>query len=141
LLLVSSFAVTAEEAQKPVQTQETLELTEDGYLATTVAGVQIFVDPETGRMRPPSEAEAAELAQAMQRMFVKPLKLGAIPAPVEHADGSISMVLDPSYVSLSVLHVDEDGNLHTDCVDDLHQALEVIEAHAPAVVETEKVEE
>ncbi len=128
LVLALGFQATAEESQAtdPQQPEQT-QLTEDGYLATSVAGVQIFIDPETGRMRPPSEAEAAQLAAAMQQMFGKPLKSGY--APVEHADGSVSMVVGADYLSLSVLHIGEDGQLHTECVDDLHTALDAIDRH------------
>jgi hypothetical protein len=129
VLALAGFQAMAEEPQAAEQPQPSrqLELTEDGYMPTTIAGVRIFVDPETGQMRPPSDAEAAQLAVAMKRMFSQPLNHVANVAPVEHADGTVSLVLDPSYLSQSVLRIDENGEVHTDCVGDLHTALEVLD--------------
>ena len=131
VLTFAGFQAIAEEPQAAEQQQPAQQLTEDGYLATTVAGIQVFVDPATGRMRPPSPEEAAALATAMKRMFNEPLKHSFNHAPVTYADGTIGMVLlDPTYQNFSVVRV-ENGELHASCVDGLHNALDVIDNPAP----------
>ncbi len=64
--------------------------------APTAAGAAVALDVEGGGLRPPTAEESRRLRETMRRMFP-----AATPAraPVRHADGSVSVVLDTSYAT------------------------------------------
>ncbi|MCB1056064.1 MAG: hypothetical protein KDD11_11230 [Acidobacteria bacterium] len=78
-----------------------------------VQGLKAFVDEE-GRLRPPTEAEQLQVTRG------ELAALGAAvrqQAPVKSADGTLSLVLDTSYLQSAVAHVGEDGKIVWDCVE------------------------
>ncbi len=98
-------------------------------LPVTVAGVQVFVDPETGRLRPPTEEEAGRLAAGLQEIFAP---RGFDSRPDHREDGTVSMVLDPSYLSLSLARADAEGGVVTRCVESPQEAADFLAASAAA---------
>ena len=90
----------------------------------TVAGLRVFIDPETGRLRPPTEAEAAALAKAVTAGYAdKRTENG--PA-VHHADGSVSMRLGTRHLLHNMARVDADGDVETFCVQGAEAASRVL---------------
>lgn len=95
---------------------------------TTFNGMRVYVD-QNGRLRPPTEAERAE----RQRVILTAIDESAIRerqrVPHKSADGTMSYVLDTSYLHASVAHVAADGTLSWTCTadatDHLHPAMEV----------------
>ncbi len=86
------------------------------HVTVPFAGMQIAVDPETGRLRPPTAVEAAKLAAGMRKMFGKPVHSKSGPQVTEHADGMLSAVIAPDLIRYSVLHINEDGSRTQECL-------------------------
>lgn len=139
VLTGAGLATHAEEPQTAdnPQTTEQASTQAEQQVPAALSGVQIFVDPETGQIRQPSPLEIQALRKATQQIFNQPLEHTALQAPTEHADGTLSMVLPLSYLNLSVVHVGEDGSLHSGCVDGLHKALTAVENPQPTQPEEE----
>lgn len=95
----------------------------DDDIEVTYAGVQVAIDLATGRMRQPSEAEAAQLAQGMRTMF----QSGPEPSLTYHDDGGVSVELGMRGCKLTVLTRNEDGGLSRACVSGAAQAQLFIE--------------
>lgn len=101
--------------------------TGDKYKPVTVFGMQVFIDTETGQLRPPTAAEAAEMSAMMQQMFGGAQQSEATAAaPTLHADGMLSAELDFGLLDFSVARTLPDGSLTTDCAGDLEQAKELV---------------
>ena len=76
----------------------------------TFAGLQITIDPETGRMREPTEEESAAMAQAMRERFGTTLFAETDDVGVtQHPDGMLSAVLGTSYLSFTMLRGNGDA--------------------------------
>ncbi len=97
--------------------------------AVTVAGLRVFIDPETGRLRPPTDAEAAALSRAMVRAYADRPTENA-PA-VHHADGSVTMQLGTRHLMHNMARLNADGEVETFCVQGADAAAEVL-AETPA---------
>lgn len=100
-----SATATEAQSQKGVESAE-----ETVYV--NYAGVQVAVDPQTGRLRPPNAREARLLAAAIATRF----RAHGQPQLTEHADGNLSAVLFATGCKLSVLVRNEDGTIKTTCV-------------------------
>ena len=82
----------------------------------SVAGVQVAIDPETGRLVPPTPQQAKKLAAQMQRMFksVGPGKKDT--TPVFRADGTISAVVPLEHLNSTIATLDQNGEIVTECL-------------------------
>jgi hypothetical protein len=93
-------------------------------------GMRAFVDPKTGELREPTEADLAEIAAqglAAARRAPKVLR------PVRHANGMVSVDLTGSeYLDFTVLTVNPDGTLSRRCVKGAKDAEKAAEETAPA---------
>lgn len=97
----------------------------------TFAGLQIAIDPETGRLRPPTEEEAAALAQGMRDLFGSQSFAAASDTVVtEHKDGMLSAVLGLDTLNFTVLRSNGDGTYSKECVSS-PEAAEAFVAAAP----------
>lgn len=79
-----------------------------------VAGMQVAIDPATGRLRQPTPAEARQLLQGLQQM------LKASPrahVAEQHADGTLSLVLGDEYLSVALAKLGTGGAVAQACVD------------------------
>lgn len=97
-----------------------------------VAGMQVAIDPATGRLRQPTAAESRQLLEGLRQM------LKASPraqTAQEHADGSLSMVLGDEYLSVYLAKVGADGRLAQACVDSADAAERFMSATGPAMEE------
>ena len=131
VVLLASFTsvLAAEEAPAPegspaADTTATAE-PENTYQPFTVLGMKVWIDPETGQMRAPTAEEAAQLAATAQQQF-RTRTAAPAAAPKTHANGAVSVRLDPSLMDFSVARVTSDGKTHFDCVDSLEAATALI---------------
>src|SRR5215216_203609 len=84
------------------------------YTTVKVAGQDVQVDPQTGKMKPLTQEEARKLAESLKGMLNKSTE-GLVE---EHnADGSVSVDLQGRFQSVTVARENEDGTLTTSCVD------------------------
>jgi hypothetical protein len=86
---------------------------EEVRVQVPLAGVTVAIDPATGRLRPPTAAEARELAAQLSHKLGR---TGPPPAPVLHRDGMISLVVGTDYLDFMVATLDPAGNVTTACV-------------------------
>lgn len=99
-------------------------VTESGSVATgragkkfakmAVAGQEVEVNGQTGRVKDLTPEEAQRLAAGLKKLVNKSSE-GL--EEVRHADGSVSVDVQGRFQSVTVAKVDEDGNLVTSCVD------------------------
>ena len=78
-------------------------------------GLQISVDPATGRLRTPTPEEARELAASMG------LVLGDTSEGLEEVvfpDGTVVVDLEGRFMSVAVAAIDDDGTVVTECITD-----------------------
>ncbi len=111
-------------AAEPAEDVSRQSLPSDIAKAASVAGVTVYIDERTGRMRTPTSEEARELRSAMQRMFASTEPLPKEITP--QRDGTISLVLDQSYAVFSIAVIDDDGRLSTRCVSGIANAETVL---------------
>lgn len=116
-------------ASEPVQAAATAEVVPD-------AGMRVAVDPATGRPRPLTAKEAAEL----DAMAAK--SRAAAPTPMMRSfkakGGAVGMKLDPSYMVYSVATVGADGTVRMECVTGEEHAQDAVHDHAhPDQIEQE----
>lgn len=89
------------------------------YVTVKVAGRDVQVDPQTGKIKPLSPEEARQLAAGLKTMFNKSTD-GL--EQVQHADGSVSMDLQGRFQNVAVARINEDGTLEQSCIDEPQQA-------------------
>lgn len=73
------------------------------------AGVRVFIDPVTKRIRPPEPGEAEALAPGAQAPQ-------AAPQAIFHRTGAVGLRLDDSFMSYFVATKNADGTLSFQCV-------------------------
>ena len=97
-------------AEKPsVQPENTRK-----YMTVKVAGQDVQVDSQTGKLKPLSAQEAQELAAGLKKMLNKSAD-GL--TQVQNEDGSTSMDLNGRFRNVVVASETEDGKLSMSCVD------------------------
>ena len=133
-LLLMSGAITGDgeeaDAQAPAADTSTVSVSSEVEEAETesvaVAGIQVAIDPDTGRLRPPTDEEVTALRSALLQMF------GASESPTVTVrdDGVESALLGASQCKMSVVTVNDDGALTHGCVDGPQGALRMLEEAA-----------
>src|SRR6185369_14204447 len=84
------------------------------YTTVKVAGQDVQVDPQTGKLKPLSAQQAQELAAGLKKMLNKSAD-GL--TEVQHEDGSTEMELNGRFRNVVVAREREDGSLSVSCVD------------------------
>ena len=84
------------------------------FVTVKVAGQDVEVDSQTGRMRELTPEEARKLAAGLKQMVNKSTE-GL--SEVQHADGSVSMDLQDRFQNVTVAWVNDDGSVSQSCVD------------------------
>lgn len=78
--------------------------------------MRVFLDPETGEMRAPTETEAKALGNADTEHDLKttgePQSVGQ---PVVQPDGTVKLKLEDRHMKHKIVTVCEDGSLATNC--------------------------
>ena len=86
------------------------------------ARIQVGLDPDADRLRPPTPAQRRSLADALRQQFSS-----APRAPDYFADGTISVVVATERLNFSVAQINEQGLPEMNCVSGLEQAVNVLE--------------
>lgn len=116
--LVAPPVSAAEETQEaPAPTVASQVAAGEVSFPVTVAGMQVSIDPKTGRLRQPTPAEAKALAAAFQKAFA-PNRLASKQTVVQKdANGMLTAQIDLSLLDQYVVEVQEDGTVVSRCVD------------------------
>lgn len=117
LALVALPAWAADEgASTPAAEPAAPAVDQDGFLPVTVAGMQVSVDPETGRLRPPTAAEAKALAAAFQQAYGGAARLSKKTLVRRSGDGMLTAQVDFSLLDHYVAERLPDGTIVSRCV-------------------------
>jgi hypothetical protein len=84
------------------------------YVTVKVAGQDVDVDSQTGKIRPLTPEEARKLATGLKDMVNQSTE-GL--EQVHHEDGSVSMDLKGRFQNVSVARINQDGSVEQSCVD------------------------
>jgi hypothetical protein len=84
------------------------------FLTVKVAGQDVQVDPQTGKMKALTPEEAQRMAGGLKRMLNKSSE-GLV--EVQQADGSVSMDLKGRFQNVTLARVNKDGSVSETCVD------------------------
>ena len=88
-----------------------------------VGGVQVTVDPTTGRLQRPTAVEAQKLAEALTHMLSRETENLV---PVQREDGSIYIDLQESFQEAVMASVNPKGRVTLRCVNDAAQAARIL---------------
>lgn len=88
-------------------------------------GLQLFIDAETGELRPPTAKEAAMLAAQRRQMFGNKR---FEPRVFNYKDGTTAIEVDPSLMKFSAARIEADGSLKMGCIEGPQRTLEFIAA-------------
>jgi len=90
-------------------------------------GMQVAIDPATGKIRQPTAAES----RALSAPFMTKAATG-VPQLMQWADGTKSMALTEDYLNVWLVQLNADGSANQVCVDGANASLQSI---APALEE------
>lgn len=111
---VSRQLVAGTQSAQPENTAASKDSNPKKYMTLKVAGQDVQVDPQTGKLKPLSPQQAQELAAGLKKMLNKSAD-GL--TEVQHEDGSTSMELEGRFRNVVVAREREDGTLSMSCVD------------------------
>ncbi len=104
----------AQKAGEPTKPEQSATPTGDQEdTKVNVGGMQVAIDPRTGKLRSLTREEAKALFEGMRKHLSQSTE-GL--TPVQHPDGSESVDLEGRFESLSVTKVNPDGSVSTKCV-------------------------
>jgi hypothetical protein len=104
-------AIADQDAGKPDPSRRATPQVSD--LKVNVAGMQVAIDPKTGRLRPPTPEESRALAQALRQQFTTPSQ----PLQVIQAEnGALAVELPEEFMETAVFRIHEDGTQTIDCM-------------------------
>ena len=96
------------------------------------AGMQVFIDPATGKMRPATPQEAKMMSDRLKAFLDRsPVGLQA----QESADGTLSMNLQGGFLNVWVASVGADGSVANSCVTDAAAAQAILSGQGAPVYE------
>lgn len=87
--------------------------TDGNFVTVKVAGQDVQVDPQTGRMQELTPEETQKMAAGLKQM-VNQSTDGLV--QVQHPDGSVSMDLEGRFQNVTVARVNKDGSVSQSCV-------------------------
>lgn len=96
-------------------------------------GLTVFIDPATGKIRPPEPGEMERLVPSERRPLTAPRALTNLPP-----GAGVGMALDSSYEMFMVVTKKPDGTLATTCVTGDKKSAEVVAASPKAAPEKAK---
>lgn len=131
-LAFGGVSAAADEADSQTGTTAVETAEAAGDIPVSVAGMTVFIDPETGQLRPPTAEEAAALAAAMQSLF----SAESLEPPREIAlkDGGVAIDVGLSQLDFSVATVGANG-VEFKCLDSAHAAEEHVHNQVPTTEE------
>ena len=120
---VSRHLVAGKQTPQPEKIGASKDSAGKKYMTVKVAGQDVQVDSQTGKLKPLTAQQAQELAEGLKKMVNKsPEGL----TEVQHEDGSVSMDLEGKYRHVVVAREAEDGSLSMSCVDNPNAAASAI---------------
>jgi hypothetical protein len=132
LVMAALFGSSGAGAQYLWQAREGVQLIPPPSGATPIqpaqgsgAGLQIFIDPATGKIRPPEQEDL----QALARQLVAP-QFTPVPQMFIGRDGAVGVRLDASFDSYMVAIKRLDGVLDIDCLPGNARAADAVAAGA-----------
>lgn len=109
-----------QESEKPVAMSNP---SNKKFTTLKVAGQDVQVDSQTGKVKPLTPEEAQRLAEGLKKMVNKSAD-GL--TEVQHEDGSVSMNLEGRFRHVVVARATEDGSVSMSCVDNPQSAAAAI---------------
>ena len=85
------------------------------------------IDPATGKIKEPDAGDSAEISSLLQEPL---LTSNSTSQPVQHPDGSVSVVLGPEHLNVSVIRIGPDGKLSEECLPGVAKALQSVKEAA-----------
>lgn len=123
LLSVAAVTVISRQSAVGKQAEGTQKITTETsnaagrkYTKVKVGNQEVFVDSQTGKIKPLTPQEAQELAQGLKTMLDKNKSSEGL-VEEYHADGSVSIDLQGRFQNVTVARENEDGTVTTSCVD------------------------
>jgi len=107
-------AAKASEAERSVQVAK-----KSNFVTVKVAGQDVAVDGQTGKIKPLTQEEAQKLAAGLGQLINQSTE-GL--EQVQHEDGSVSMDLKGRFQNVTVARVNQDGSVTQSCVDNAQAA-------------------
>jgi hypothetical protein len=93
----------------------------------SVGGVQVAIDPRTGRVQQPTAEQAQALASALQHMLSRESE----DMPVTQLpDGTLMVNLEDTFQEVAMASVDKRGRVRLQCVNDAAQAMAILNGTA-----------
>ena len=126
--LTLAATASAGPGRAPAQSTEPQRVESDGG-----AGVQVAIDPQTGKIRQPTPEEIEQLNGSVQSMFGK--SLAAAPQAVAWPDGTVALAVGDEYLNVWVARINPDGTQSQTCVDSADSAGAFFTGSAPALEE------
>jgi len=114
---------TGGQGQQASGTQQKPATRADQQVTRNVGGVQVKIDPATGRMQQPTAQEAALLAISLQRMLGREAE---DLVPVQLPDGTIVIDLQDTFQEAVMATVSPKGKVTMRCVNDAAQAARIL---------------
>lgn len=111
---VSRQLIAAKQTAPPANASASKDASTNKYMTVKVAGQDVQVNSQSGKLKPLTAQEAQELADGLKKMVNKSAE-GL--KEVRHADGSVSMDLEDRFQHVVVAREREDGTLSMSCVD------------------------
>jgi hypothetical protein len=90
------------------------ESSDNKYISVKVAGREVQVDPQTGKIKPLTPEEAKRLADGLKVMLNQSTE-GLVER--HHADGSVSIDLQGRFQHVMVARTEADGTITQSCID------------------------
>lgn len=122
LVLGASLALAGEVATQADSTAPPTAEPDAEGMPVSVAGMTVWIDPDTGQLRQPTAEEAAALSAAMQRMFAAAERSPSTFAKTTRTDGSVVVNVGLGLLDFSVATVGADGEVAFHCLDSAHSA-------------------
>ncbi|HKU75336.1 MAG TPA: hypothetical protein VJR02_15605 [Pyrinomonadaceae bacterium] len=133
---VSRQLVAGKQSAQPENIVASKDSNPKKYMTVKVAGQDVQVDPQTGKLKPLSAQEAQNLAEGLKKMVNKSAD-GL--TEVQHEDGSTSMDLEGRFRNVVVAREREDGSLSMECVDNPKAAASALGIDQKLLEEPKKV--
>jgi len=100
-----------------------------GTVTRSIGGVQVAIDPKTGRVQQPTAEQAQALAAALQHLVTRETE--GLPV-TELPGGGVMVNLDDTFQEVAMATVDRKGRVRLHCVNDAAQAMAILNGSAPA---------
>jgi hypothetical protein len=114
--VVSRQKTRVNEANNPQRTTVVANASKNqsNFMTVKVAGQDVQVDPQTGKMKELTPEEAQKMAAGLKKMINQSSE-GLV--QVQHADGTVSMDMEGRFQNVAVARINKDGSISESCVD------------------------